>query len=270
MLVSPAERDAAILALGTTSSVPEDYGADMLDFCRAGDVVRVVGIQRKEWKDLLASVGDGRLAKEVQQLSRCDIAVVVIEGRLAWTADGTLVKGYGPEWTRQQIWGLMWSLQDQGIWVMTTGSPTETADLARALVAWARKPKHQSLHARGPRPRGVWGTRADETTMAAWVLQGFPPLGVGLARAVVEHLGMPLQWTVSEEELRRVPGIGKKKARQLIECLPATPSGSTAPTTCASCSEPLAVLEFTKGTPGGGTAKPRPRPRSRGRSGSSR
>lgn len=271
MLVSPAERDPAILALGKTSSVPEDYGADMLAFVhtkQAGTLV--VGIQRKEWKDLLASVNDGRLAKEVQQMTRCDVAVLVLEGRLAWTGDGKLVKGYGPEWTRDQLWGLMWSLQAAGVWVMTTGSAQETADLAASVVRWCRKDRHTSLAARGPAPRGVWGTRPDDKTFGAWVLQGIPGVGPTVARAVVEELGMPLGWTVTVEDLCRVPGVGKGKATQMLRCLPTATMQESTMTLCASCREPSELSASGKATAGDGTGTASKRKaRSRARSGSS-
>jgi len=58
--------------------------------------------------------------------------------------------------------------------------------------------------------------------MAMHVLQGFPGMGPELAGRVVDKFeGVPLTWTVSEDELQTVEGLGKKKSIAMYEALEA-------------------------------------------------
>ena len=51
---------------------------------------------------------------------------------------------------------------------------------------------------------------------AAWVLQGWPGIGAELARRIVQEYGLPVQWTLSAEELSKVKGISKDRAAKII------------------------------------------------------
>src|SRR5262245_33572705 len=74
MLISPSE-SPAFRALGTSTWRAEDWGADAVWVARK----RVWACQRKSLKDLVASVDDGRLAKEMLQLQGADVAVLIVE-----------------------------------------------------------------------------------------------------------------------------------------------------------------------------------------------
>ena len=91
ILVSPTDRE--LLALlgdrAISHTLPEQHGADVL--------VVVAGrgklaLQRKTFPDdFLASLEDGRLARELAGLSRTQCPVLIVEGRPQWTADGHLL-----------------------------------------------------------------------------------------------------------------------------------------------------------------------------------
>lgn len=218
MLVSPTE-PLPIRALGRVHSLPERRGVDIM-FAAAG---RWVGVQRKEIRDLVASVRDGRLHREVQQMctsltSRTlGVAVLVVEGRFTWTCDGEWVE-QGYRWTRRQHRGLLWSVRSKGIWVETTTSVADTADLCRDLEVWARKDRHSSLDHR-PGPVGLWG-KATTREYASHVLQGFDGVGPELAGRILDHFGrLPIGWLVTAADLEEVQGIGKRKAKKLIDAL---------------------------------------------------
>jgi len=70
MLVAPTE-PMTLKALGTVSLVPEDYGSD---FLWASPVFGLVGVQRKEASDFVASVMDGRLDKELAQMKQLGLS----------------------------------------------------------------------------------------------------------------------------------------------------------------------------------------------------
>lgn len=219
-MIAPTE-PLPIRALGRTSSLPEKRGVDVL-FAAKG---RMVGVQRKEIHDLVASVHDGRLHREAQIMRGCldagpgrlGIAVLVVEGRFTWTVDGEWVEN-GYRWSRRQHRGLMWSVRSKGIWVEYTSNAAETADLCRDLELWAAKDRHSSLDRR-PGPVGMWG-KATTREYALHVLQGFEGVGVELAGRIVDHFGrLPVGWLVTAADLEEVPGIGKVKAKRLIDAL---------------------------------------------------
>lgn len=214
MLISPTE-PLPIRALGRVHSLPEKRGVDVL--FAAGK--QWVGVQRKEIHDLVASVYDGRLQREVQQIACADlgIAVLVVEGRFVWTSDGEWMEP-GYRWTRRQLRGLLWSIRARGIWVESTSNTEETADLCRDLETWARKDRHHSLDHR-PGPVGMWG-KATTREYATHLLQGFDGVGPELAGRIIDHFGrLPIGWLVTAADLEEIHGIGKVKAKKLIGAL---------------------------------------------------
>lgn len=215
MIVAPTE-DARLKALGTSvSMVPERFGVDVL---WAAKGIGTIGVQRKEFPgDFLASVTDGRLAKEVAQMQALDMRVLVLEGRGNWTVDGELITSWGQPWNRDQHRAYLWSIRSRGIWVEWSDDLEDTIHVVRRLEAWSKKVKHQSLNNR-PGPKGLWG-RPTTREYQVHFLSGLPDVGAELAARILDTLGMPVQWNVGEEDLLRVHGIGKVKARKLYAAL---------------------------------------------------
>lgn len=215
MLIAPSE-PRSIKVLGKSSSVPEKWGADIF-FAAGGGTV---GVQRKELTDLIASVQDGRLAKEVGQLQQVGRAVLIVEGRARWSSEGVLLgRDYGMPWTRTAHRNLMYSVQAQGIWVEQTDDANDTVAAVLNLHDYLRKPKHHSL-VRRPGPVSPWGKATNQDWLAHF-LQGLEGVGPELAKNLIEHFGgrSPIEWRVGERELRDVKGVGPKKAKQMVEAL---------------------------------------------------
>lgn len=224
MLLSPTDRD--LHSLGKVSSLPERWGCDVL--IRTDQLW--VGVQRKAIPDFIASIQDGRLAKEVQQMAACgrlDIKCLLIEGEPQWTSDGTYMgNGFGSQWTLAQHRGMLWSARMKGLWVDTTRSLSETRVWLHMMESWAGKDKHSALDRR-PAAFGAWG-KADSREWGTYALQSFPGIGPETAGAIYDHFhGLPLTWAITEDQLREVKGIGKKKARELWESLEPTLQPST-------------------------------------------
>jgi ERCC4-type nuclease len=176
------------------------------------------GIQRKELKDLLASLQDGRLSRELMMMKRCGEAKLLIEGRPHWTQDGELVLNqWSQRFTISQMRGLIWSVQSQGVGTLHTTGLQDTIETVRGYERWLLKDKHHSL-LRRPGPVSVWG-RPENRDYAMHLVQGIPGVGPELAGRIVDKFGVPFGWKVSEEDLLLVPGIGKKKARMLMRAL---------------------------------------------------
>lgn len=216
MLIAPTE-PPALRSLGKTSWRPERFGADVL-FPAHG---RLVAIQRKEIKDLLASLNDGRLQREIAQMKseHVGLAVLVVEGKPRWTLDGVLVgDGFGWQWNRSQHRGLMLSVQSEGVLVTTTEDLTETIEAVADVARWARKRDHTSL-LRRPKPKSSWG-KAGTVEFERHLLQSFDGIGPKQADRIIERFGgVPMAWTVGVEELRAVPGIGPVRARRMVQAL---------------------------------------------------
>ena len=207
MLVSPTE-PAPLRALGKTSSTPELYGADFLFASKLG----VVGVQRKEVSDLLASAEDDRLGKEAAQMQALTTGVLLIEGRLSWTDDGFLISRYQSRWTISMFRGLIWSWQSRGLWTEYVDSIAETSKWLSSFGRWLAKDRHSSLMTRR-NPTSVWG-KADSRDWQVHFLQGIPGIGPVQAGAILDYFGgIPLTLDVSAGELEKVKGIGKKRAK---------------------------------------------------------
>lgn len=212
MLVSPAE-PATLRALGQSSAVPERYGAD---FLFASPVFGAVGIQRKELNDFVASNYDDRLDRELAQMKSLGLGVLLIEGRPRWTDEGLLM-GTRTKWTVAMHRGRLWSVQNAGVWVDSVESMTETIEWLGLFQKWAMKQRHGSRSRKGPKDAFGTSRNAD---WSVHLLQGFEGIGAETARAMVDAFGgPPLQWSVSEKELLAVKGIGKGRAKKLMEAL---------------------------------------------------
>jgi len=213
--VSPAEHSPAIKSLGRYSTVPEQHGADIISI---GANSRV-GYQRKEVSDLFSSITDGRLTREILQLTNSDLlnhSVLIIEGRLDWTTDGNSTNTY-TQITQSSFRSLITSIQLQDIIIHFTTDAKDTAATISSLSRYLDKPRHAALQRRVS-PRSPWG-RTTNKGFAIHLLQSFPGIGPELAGAIYDKLGVPLQWSVSEAELKTVKGIGADRAKALIEAL---------------------------------------------------
>lgn len=213
MLIAPTE-PSSLRAIGRVSSTPEKFGVDVLMSAHG----RWHGIQRKELSDLLASLSDGRLARELPMMKRCYRASLLIEGTPKWTMDGELVgNGFGQRFTLTQYRGLIFSVQARGIGVLHSSGLNDTIAIVQSYETWLKKDaKWSSLDTR-PGPVSVWG-RAENRDYQMHLLQGLPGVGPELADRLLKKFGMPWQWRVSEEELVKVKGVGKKRAAQMMRC----------------------------------------------------
>lgn len=211
-LISPSE-PATIQALGPTSPFPETCGADVVVQSRVG----LAGVQRKEVGDLVGSVRSGRLGDQLTKMTRLSIRVLVIEGRLQWSRDGQLMGSHN-RWTRAEHRGLLWSLQQDGVWICTTDDMADTCDALVGLKRYLDKPGHGSIY-HPPKQRDEWFKFTERST-ALSLLTRFPGVGPRTAEAIYDRFGrVPLGLNVEPGELAEVEGMGPKRVRAILDVL---------------------------------------------------
>lgn len=214
MWVSPAE-PARLRELGKVSSQCEELGCDFLFLVKD---LGLVGVQRKEFKDLIASIYDGRLYKELSQMKQLARGMFIIEGMPQWTTDGNYLGR--SNFNIAQYRGILWRLQLEGHWILHTSSMDETIGSLLHFEKWmeshATQDKVSSL-SKKQNVKNEWGV----STNKEWSVSILTSFGLGptLAQRVYEKLGLPIKWTVSKEELMTVDGIGKHRAEKMIRSL---------------------------------------------------
>ena len=206
--ISPAE-PAELQTIGIISSFPETIG---LDFCWS-TANGIAGVQRKQFpEDFLSSLYDGRLTKEIMQIS-CAVAfpLLILEGTgQGWTSDGRLIHRHA-KFTRAQLQGFLLSLQiAHGIPWLQVGNIRETGPVVVAFREWTLKDSHRSLMQR-PGP-GDHRTRPWQEHF----LQGLPAVGPKTAAAIIDHFGRIPFIPPSVDDLCAVPGVGRKKAQAIV------------------------------------------------------
>jgi ERCC4-type nuclease len=218
LLVSPAE-PKLLRDLGETSTLCEERGVDFLLTSPAG----LVGIQRKEVRDLVASIRDDRICRELGQSKDLTQTVLLVEGDWRWQANGQSLTCDG--FSRSQLDGLLLSFQANGWWVLQSANIKETCEVIQRVKNWFSRGDHLSLLTR-PKSRAPWGTHKNrEWGIHVW--QSFDGIGVKVAGDLYDALGLPMQWTVSEKELLGVKGIGKGRVKKLLAALDSTGMGDT-------------------------------------------
>jgi len=223
--VSPAEPGwlkrllAEQFDVAVTKIVTEDRGVDVAWMHDQHGDATWFGVQRKELNDLIASIGD-RLTREIPQMvAGVEHPHIIVEGRVSWSNEGVLMRdGWGQPFTKKQWRGLMWSIQGAGVGLSYSKDGPETVSLIRDMYAWTAKDRHTTLRQRANVPTNDWGTR-DNGAWSRWVLQGFDGIGPEAATRIVRMYGLPLQWTVTKEELLAVEGLGKVKVDRLFKAL---------------------------------------------------
>ena len=218
MLISPTEPEP-LRRLGTVGDLPERLGADFLMWDQVSG--GWLGVQRKEMKDLIASIGDGRFAEQIVKLKQTNTPVLVLEGDGKWDRDGKWDTGYGTyKWATLEK--LLMSVQRMGVQVARTRrmvGPCSTAEWLVGMEEWCLKVEHTALaNTRGPVAK-TWGT-ANDRDYQRHLLLGLEGCGPKLADDILDTIGMPLTWKEGAlEGLLTVKGVGPKKVEKWSRAL---------------------------------------------------
>lgn len=217
MIIAPTE-PPTLRAIGTVGMFPEQHGCDISFVARA----KMIGIQRKEIRDLFASVEEGRLQRQMDMMTNLDEAYLIVEGEPRWSTDGKLLgKRYGSRtWTEDAYTGVLLGVQHRGLHVLHTKDLPGTIRRVQYLEAWHLKESHSML---GPAvrsgPTTLFGSTPTHREFAVHVLQSLPGVGIKMAQAIFDRYGLPIALTITAEDLMKVDGIGKAKAGKIVRAL---------------------------------------------------
>ena len=173
-------------------------------------------MQRKEVRDLIASIRDSRLARESKQMQALAHTLLVVEGKVDYIGKDVVA---GRTRIPVALWdSAIWSIQATGVMFAATAGKWQTVEIIDRFHRWTQKPRHGVLDQTREKMR-VWGD-ATSRDFGVHLLTGLPGVGTQTAERVYDYFGgVPWAWTVTEEELCQVPGIGKTKAQRMLATL---------------------------------------------------
>ena len=221
LLVAPSEHDIQSILRSnpppcqwSISSLPEKHGCDFFYIQPSG----ILGFQRKTLPDLAASLQDGRLHYELDQIESSATlthAYLVIESTLTRTIDGDLVEA---AISINTVRSIIAKCASRRVGYLPSCSPADTIQCILGVSRYVASPSFSTTH-RPKQLKNEWG-QVGSDAYALFLLQSFPNIGPKQAKAIYDHFGfVPIEWTVSASQLMEVKGIGKKTAEALIAAL---------------------------------------------------
>jgi ERCC4-type nuclease len=220
LLISPTEHDLQTLLSGTgnkyrISPLPESHGCDILSITKVG----VIGFQRKTLPDLNASLQDGRLYRELSQLSVSATvlhAFLIVESAFTTTTDNLYYTE--TNLSTSTLRSLIVKFHVQGIGFIPTRNLDDTLYTVNTVSRYLSSGRAGTIS----RPKQVtnsWGQTTNEE-YGVFLLQSFPGIGPKVARSIYRHFGtVPIRWAVDAAALAQVPGVGRKRAETLLAAL---------------------------------------------------
>jgi len=210
-LVSATEPRKAFFKQGIPSSVPEEFGCDLLAF--VGE--EKVGAQIKTIpEDFIASIEDGRLQKELSLMKQISYPLLILEGQFKFVGDELVVNRRVTRFTKEGIRNLLRScLLQFGVPYEYSENAHETVQIWESFLDYIGKPHHNSLKTR---PKAMQWGGIDEQLL--FFIQGLPRIGYSRALALINNFGsIHAICNANVDDLAQVEGIGEKTARTIYE-----------------------------------------------------
>ena len=195
-------------------------GFDMMLLTNSGRI----GIERKKVPgDLLSSVADGRLNKEILAMrEETQIQVLLLHGIIRYHEDGKLKvwgKRPGRDWTKKGITNLLRTIQYvEGVYVETAANNRELVEVVHDLQEYFDKGSHTSLKSR-PRIQTDWivPTHGEKVI---YFYNGLPGVGITGAKKLYDRFPAPLQlYGASVDEIMKIPRVGRVMAQGIYQFL---------------------------------------------------
>lgn len=236
IIIDPRQGSGELFPLfpeGTASLGHLDF-ADFMFVGNGQDGPVSVGVERKTIDDLVNSMVSGRLgAHQLPGLqSNYNHVMVLVEGVWRFNGLGQLEKRRGDIWlqmrrgsrsfTSNEIVGFLNTIQViAGVQLVRSSSPRETVMYLLSLEHWWNKEwnRHRS-HFMLHRGRKSSNSAVDlhPPTLVRKVAAELPLIGWEKSRAVADHFNSVADMIMAtEQEWKKVPGIGKTIARQVVK-----------------------------------------------------
>ncbi len=209
-VVDYREQPSGIVELMTAAHIDVRLGKVACgDFILDG----ILTVERKTARDLIVSIIDGRLFRQMANLKKnCDHPVVLIEGNPFQT---------GLDMNRSAIKGALVNVQT--VWnipVVYSRSMEDSIELMQIMAHQFEKLSTLMPVRPGYRPRRM-------SSRQLYVLQGFPGVGPHMAKRLLIHFGsVAAVLGASVEALQAARGIGRVTAEGIRKVLDATWSSS--------------------------------------------
>lgn len=198
--------------------MPMDF--DMMLYTKPGKVA----IERKAVPgDLLASVDDGRLSREITSMrEQADFSILILHGRMIFRNDGTLViPGHNRKthWTKGAIKNMLRTIEYvEGVYIEEAETDEELVDLIYDLQEYFDKLRHTSIKSR-PSIETQW-IKPTKDERILYFYQGLPGCSVVRARALFKNFPMPeLLYQASYDDISSIYRFGKSTADRIYNFL---------------------------------------------------
>lgn len=166
-----------------------------------------IGIERKTVDDFLGSLIEGKLFVQMKNLrATYSRPLLLIEG------EGLLTKR---NMSHNAIFGSIAAIiVDFGIPIVTTQTPQETADFLSVMAQREQKEGDRAVAIRGEK---IGHTLSEQQQ---FLVEGLPNVSAVLAQRLLQHFGsIRALANATEEDLCKIPGIGKLIAADILKIL---------------------------------------------------
>jgi len=194
---------------------------DMMLFTESG----AIGLERKKVPDdLLSSVSDGRLNREILAMrEETNIQILLLHGKMKFNKDGSLKtwrnrpQRYG--WTKKGITNLLRTIcYVEGLYIEEATNNRELVQVINDLQKYFDQKYHLSIKSRS-RIETSW-LISTKSERIIYFYSGLPGIKAISAKKLLDKFPYPLQlYEASIEDLCCVPGIGKVMATGIYNFL---------------------------------------------------
>jgi len=184
-----------------------------------------VGIERKKVPgDLLSSITDGRLTREVQAMrEETQFQIVLLHDAMPYHKDGTVnMRGNkGSNWTKKGVRNLLRTLEYvEGVYIEQADDDEELVQVVIELQEYfdMLKSKHLSFKFR-PGLQSSWLMPLRQEKVM-YFYQGLPSISAVRAKSLASKFPSPLQlYQASTEDIQQIPGFGSRLADKIYNFL---------------------------------------------------
>lgn len=163
-----------------------------------------VAIERKTHSDFISSIIDGRIFEQAKDLRKnFEKPIIIIEGYSTREINENALKG-----------AIASLVLDFGISLISTRNPLDTA----RTIYWIAK--KEQLERRKEISIRVGKKSKEMKKMQEEIVASLPGVSKIISRRLLEHFGsIEKIFSASEEELKKVQGVGKKLAKKIKKIL---------------------------------------------------